>query len=91
MERLLKRHLVQVSLEEAEKEMGGHTLSLQEMEEMLKERGVDTTFDMGKRIASDNVTRYIYITGNNTMISISVCCNQTVILCLLIIYLMPIV
>ncbi|XP_049856798.1 DNA excision repair protein ERCC-5 homolog [Schistocerca gregaria] len=67
MSRLLKRRSVQVSLEQAEKEMGGHTLSLREMEEMLKEQGVNTSLNVGSRIASDNVTRFIYIkdTGNN--------------------------
>ncbi|XP_049949071.1 DNA excision repair protein ERCC-5 [Schistocerca serialis cubense] len=67
MSRLLKRRSVQVSLEQAEKEMGGHTLSLREMEEMLKEQGVNTSLNVGSRIASDNVTRFIYIkdTGND--------------------------
>lgn len=67
MGRLLKRRSVQVSLEQAEKEMGGHTLSLREMEEMLREQGVNTSLNVGSRIASDNVTRFIYIkdTGNN--------------------------
>ncbi|XP_047109336.1 DNA excision repair protein ERCC-5 homolog [Schistocerca piceifrons] len=67
MSRLLKRRSVQVSLEQAEKEMGGHTLSLREMEEMLKEQGVNTSLNVGSRIASDNVTRFIYIkdSGND--------------------------
>ncbi|XP_039284477.1 DNA repair protein complementing XP-G cells [Nilaparvata lugens] len=62
MSRLLKRRSVQVSLEEAEKEMGGHTLSLADIETLLAEQGVDTTATAtaGRRIASDNVTRYVY-------------------------------
>ncbi|RZF39497.1 hypothetical protein LSTR_LSTR001018 [Laodelphax striatellus] len=61
MNRLLKRRSVQVSLEEAEKEMGGHTLSLGDIEMLLTEQGVDTASSVaGRRIASDNVTRYVY-------------------------------
>ncbi|XP_075211517.1 rad2 superfamily protein mus201 isoform X2 [Lycorma delicatula] len=64
MNRLLKRRSVQVSLEEAEKEMGGHTFSLNDVEVLLAEQGVQTS-DIGSRIASDNVTRYLFISDNN--------------------------
>ncbi|KAK9879714.1 hypothetical protein WA026_006774 [Henosepilachna vigintioctopunctata] len=61
MRRLLKRQEVQVALEEAEKEMGGHSLSLGELEEILKDQGVITKNSIGARIASDENTRYLYI------------------------------
>ncbi|KAF2882025.1 hypothetical protein ILUMI_24150 [Ignelater luminosus] len=62
MNRLLKRYSVQTSLEEAEKEMGGRTLSLAELETLLKDQGVVTSSNsVGKRIASDEHTRYVLI------------------------------
>lgn len=61
MKRLLKRQAVQSALDDAEKEMGGHSLSLAELESILKNHGVATTNDIGKRIASDENTRYLYI------------------------------
>lgn len=62
MRRLLKRQEVQSALEEAEKEMGGHSLSLGELEAILKDYGVITTNkDIGKRIASDENTRFLLI------------------------------
>ncbi|XP_023718485.2 DNA repair protein complementing XP-G cells homolog isoform X2 [Cryptotermes secundus] len=61
MTRLLKRRSIQTSLEDAEKEMGGRSLSLGELEEMLSEQGVVTGSNVGMRIAADNVTRYVYI------------------------------
>ncbi|XP_018567912.1 DNA repair protein complementing XP-G cells homolog [Anoplophora glabripennis] len=61
MSRLLKRQAVQSALEDAEKEMGGHSLSLAELESILKDHGVVTNTDIGKRIASDENTRYLYI------------------------------
>jgi DNA excision repair protein ERCC-5 len=67
MARLLKRRSIQVSLEDAEREMGGRSLSLGEMEEMLSEQGVITDRNIGMRIASDNVTRYLYVKGNFTL------------------------
>lgn len=63
MSRLLKRRSVQVSLEEAEKEMGGRTLSLGDVEALLAEGGVEINPQLTKRIASDEVTRYIYVRG----------------------------
>jgi hypothetical protein len=64
MTRLLKRRSIQVSLEDAEREMGGRSLSLGELEEMLSEQGVVTDSNIGLRIASDNTTRYVYVKGN---------------------------
>ncbi|XP_076270275.1 rad2 superfamily protein mus201 [Rhynchophorus ferrugineus] len=61
MRRLLKRQAVQSALEEAEKEMGGKCLSLGELELVLKDEGVLTNDDVGKRIASDNVTKYVLL------------------------------
>lgn len=61
MKRLLKRYSVQASLEEIEKEMGGNSLSLQELESILKEHGVVTSDNTGRRIASDENTRYLLI------------------------------
>ncbi|CAH0557370.1 unnamed protein product [Brassicogethes aeneus] len=61
MRRLLKRQEVQSALEEAEKEMGGHSLSLGELETILNDHGVITIENMGKRIASDENTRYLLI------------------------------
>lgn len=67
MARLLKRRSVQVSLEEAEKEMGGKTLNLQDVEALLAEGGVEINPQLTKRIASDNVTRFIYVTGESSL------------------------
>lgn len=64
MTRLLKRRSIQISLEDAEREMGGRSLSLGELEEMLSEQGVVTDSKVGMRIASDNITRYVYVKGN---------------------------
>lgn len=61
MKRLLNRRSVQVSLEEVEKEIGGRTLSLGDVEAMLAEEGVEITGRVGSRIASDDVTRYVYV------------------------------
>lgn len=67
MKRLLKRRQVQVSLEDAEKEMGGKSLSLAEIENLLKEEGVVDIDKAGpsgtvsKHIASDENTRYLHV------------------------------
>lgn len=62
MNRLRKRYRVQVSLEEAEKEMGGHSLSLAQLEKLLSEQGVLTkSLEVGSRIASDENARYLLI------------------------------
>lgn len=60
MRRLLKRQSVQNALEEVEKEMGGHSLSLGELEKILKDQGVITNLK-GNRIASDENTRFLLI------------------------------
>ncbi|XP_071868805.1 rad2 superfamily protein mus201 isoform X2 [Bombus fervidus] len=66
MKRLLKRRLVQKSLESAEKEMGGKTLTLDELDKLLKEQGIPTNVqNYTYRIAADNTTRLIYISDKN--------------------------
>lgn len=60
MERLLKRRSVQVSLEEAEKEMGPRCYTMSEIQEILEYQGVDVS--KGQRIASDSSTRILYST-----------------------------
>lgn len=64
MRRLLVRRSAQVEMEEAEKELSkSHTLSMQEIKEIMAEKGSLATklsemdVDYGSRIASDNVTR----------------------------------
>lgn len=69
MNRLLKRYAVQVSLEQAGKEMGGKAMSLQELEELLGEQGVikdDEGALPSKRIAQDSVTRYMLVKRTDT-------------------------
>lgn len=67
MRRLLKRRYVQESLESAEKEMGGKTMTLEQLEKLMTEQGVDTKGrDMAFRIAADSTTRLIYISGMYT-------------------------
>lgn len=66
MRRLLKRRKVQQSLEDAEKEMGGKSLSLQEIEALLKEEGVVTgeaaaADNIGNRLAYNENTRYLHV------------------------------
>lgn len=68
MKRLLKRRLVQESLESAEKEMGGKTLTLDELNKLLTEQGVNTKDDEVYRIAADSTTRLIYINGEYSKI-----------------------
>lgn len=66
MRRLLKRRKVQQSLETAEKEMGGKSLSLREIEELLKEEGVVSgeaaaADNIGNRLAYNENTRYLHV------------------------------
>ncbi|CAL7949447.1 unnamed protein product [Xylocopa violacea] len=69
MKRLLKRRLIQKYLECAEKEMGGKTLTLDELDKLLKEQGVTTNIEnYTYRIAADNTTRLLYISDKNTCI-----------------------
>lgn len=63
---MLKRRYVQESLEVAEKEMGGKTFTLEELDKLLTDQGINTTLkqDTAFRIASDSKTRVIYVKGN---------------------------
>lgn len=66
MRRLLKRRKVQQSLEDAEKEMGGKSLSLREIEALLKEEGVVSgeaaaADNIGNRVAYNENTRYLHV------------------------------
>lgn len=64
MRRLLKRRYVQESLKSAEKEMGGRTLTLEELDKLLTEQGIDTKGkDAAFRIATDDTIRLIYVSG----------------------------
>ncbi|XP_012150000.1 rad2 superfamily protein mus201 [Megachile rotundata] len=66
MKRLLKRRLVQESLESAEKEMGGKTLTLDELDKLLKEQGINTNGqNCTYRVASDSTTRLLYISDKS--------------------------
>ncbi|XP_063973946.1 uncharacterized protein LOC135160830 [Diachasmimorpha longicaudata] len=68
MKRLLKRRQVQESLEAAEQEMGGKNLTLDELEKIMSDQGVDTkSRDLAYRIASDDVTRLIYISDPKSL------------------------
>ncbi len=63
MKRLLKRRQVQVSLESAEKEMGGKCLSLAEMEAMLTDEGIlnAASSSAAKKIASNENALYLHV------------------------------
>lgn len=66
MRRLLKRRKVQQGLEDAEKEMGGKSLSLREIEALLKEEGVVSgetaaADNIGNRLAYNENTRYLHV------------------------------
>lgn len=63
MQRLLKRRKVQECLEETEKEMGDSGMSLNELESLLNEEGIDTKIDVipTRRIASNDNTRFLLI------------------------------
>ncbi|KPI94605.1 DNA repair protein complementing XP-G cells-like [Papilio xuthus] len=63
MERLLKRRKIQECLEETEKEMGDGTMSINELESLLNEEGIDTKIEAlpTRRIASNNTTRFLLI------------------------------
>ncbi|KAG5340120.1 ERCC5 protein, partial [Acromyrmex heyeri] len=77
LKRLLKRRHVQTSLESAEKEMGGKTLTLEELDKLLTEQGVDTkSRDAAFRVAMDSTTRLIYISDKNALAKKSIT-NET--------------
>ncbi|XP_063838442.1 DNA excision repair protein ERCC-5 homolog isoform X1 [Ostrinia nubilalis] len=63
MQRLLKRRKVQECLEETEKEMGDGGMSLNELESLLNEEGIDTKIEElpTRRIASNVNTRFLLI------------------------------
>lgn len=61
MKRLLKRRQVQVELEEAEKEIGGKTLSLLELESLLSEKGVVDPEIAKERVSSNEHVRYLHV------------------------------
>lgn len=63
MKRLLKRRQVQVSLESAEKEMGGKCLSLAEMEAMLTDEGIlnAASSSAAKAIASNENALFLHV------------------------------
>ncbi|KAJ2953876.1 hypothetical protein O0L34_g1504 [Tuta absoluta] len=63
MQRLLKRRKVQEVLQETEKEMGDVGMSLNDLESLLNEEGIDTKIETlpTRRIASDNTTRILMI------------------------------
>uniref|UniRef100_A0A2A4K1E7 XPG N-terminal domain-containing protein n=1 Tax=Heliothis virescens TaxID=7102 RepID=A0A2A4K1E7_HELVI len=63
MQRLLKRRKIQECLEETEKEMGDAGMSLNDLESLLNEEGIDTKMDTlpSRRIASNVSTRFLLI------------------------------
>ncbi|EDW57647.2 DNA excision repair protein ERCC-5 isoform X2 [Drosophila virilis] len=64
MKRLLKRRAVQESLEEAQQEMGGHTLTYAELSEFFSEEGIvtPTAIEQSTRqISSDEHTRFLLV------------------------------
>ena len=63
MSRLIRRRQVQTSLEDAEKEMGGKTWSLSELESLLSEDGIiqAASTNHAQRIASDEQTRFLLV------------------------------
>lgn len=68
MQRLLKRRRVQECLEDAEKEMGGQSLSVQDLERLLTEEGVMVAAEASaqKRIHSDDRTRFLLVSSIKT-------------------------
>lgn len=63
MQRLLKRRKVEECLQETEKEMGDTGMSLNDLESLLNEEGIDTKIESlpTRRIASNNNTRFLLI------------------------------
>lgn len=63
MQRLLKRRKVQEVFEETEKEMGSTGMSLNDLESLLNEEGIDTKIESmpTRRIASNSSTRFLLI------------------------------
>lgn len=63
MQRLLKRRKVQVCLEESEKEMGGKSLSVRDLEQLLTEDGVMAASSSASHINSDTNTRFVMVSS----------------------------
>ncbi|XP_017068559.2 DNA repair protein complementing XP-G cells homolog [Drosophila eugracilis] len=64
MKRLLKRRAVQESLEQAEQEMGGHTLTYSELCNFFSEEGIVTPTaieESTRQISSDEHTRFLLV------------------------------
>lgn len=63
MQRLLKRRKVQECLQDTEKEMGDSGMSLNDLESLLNEEGIDTKIEAlpSRRIAANNTTRFVLI------------------------------
>lgn len=63
MQRLLKRRKVEECLQETEKEMGDSGMSLNDLESLLNEEGIDTKIESlpTRRIASNDNTRFLLI------------------------------
>ncbi|CAH2067355.1 unnamed protein product, partial [Iphiclides podalirius] len=63
MQRLLKRRKIQECLEETEKEIGDGSMSINELESLLNEEGIDTKIESlpTRRIAANNTTRFLLI------------------------------
>lgn len=61
MKRLLKRRQVQVELEGAEKEIGGKSLSLLELEALLSEKGVVDPEIAKQRVVSNEHVRFLHV------------------------------
>lgn len=62
MQRLLNRRKVQVSLEVAEQEMGGKSMSFGEIEKLLCEDGIVNVDELPmRRVISDENTRYLHV------------------------------
>lgn len=79
VDRLLKRRSVQESLETAEKEMGGKTLTLEELDQLLTDQGIDTTQkqDAAFRIAADSTTRVVYVKGKFSLFIMYIIIHST--------------
>lgn len=64
MQRLLKRRKVQMCLEDAQKELGGQSLSVRDLEMLLTEDGVVAAAETkSKRIDSDDKTRFLMVSS----------------------------
>lgn len=71
MKRLRKRRAVQMTLDEVEKEMGGHSLSITDLERILTDEGILAAEESSatKKIASHDSKKYLYIKDLKAAIS----------------------